>query len=263
MLSEVEAVHTAARRYCIAQADLGNPTVGVFHQLGFAVETFTPADFASLDEARERLVSAAAGCFENDRTGRPRDPTARRALEDFGEYVGGLSATELARIEPLPYRRTLSEDEGTILREELQGRWGVSSKGMFYPFDRHTNEQPPSDTQVFEGDAFLDADVQDRLRTALTVLGVSRLWELQPRIGIRGGRRSHSLAPFVRTTRDCEIELALLEPVHDECFWTGAAFEWLVYRSHEDTVTVCGARLLRALREAWPELHAFTPRWAG
>jgi hypothetical protein len=60
------------------------------------------------------------------------------------------------------------------------------------------------------------------------------------------------------------IAATLLEPVSselDETCWTDASFQWLIYASHEDTVTIAAAELLGGLRAAWPSWRDFIPYW--
>jgi len=82
MLSRVAALHTAARRYCSERSDLCRDHVleypvwdeefvilrrhcCVLDAIGDAMETFTPADSASLDEVRKLLLAAAAIAVNN------------------------------------------------------------------------------------------------------------------------------------------------------------------------------------------------------
>jgi hypothetical protein len=57
------------------------------------------------------------------------------------------------------------------------------------------------------------------------------------------------------TDTDREIDLALLEPVYTgaEGYWTDASLNWLVYASHESSVTVAGQRLLPLFQQRWPD----------
>jgi hypothetical protein len=120
---------------------------------------------------------------------------------------------------------------------------------VWYPHDRFASEEPPPHARAFNEDPFLDDELQGRLREVLAALGVSRLWELRA-----GGGDD----------KDYELDLALLEPVSgyldlDERFWTDASFEWLIYASHEETVTIVGADLLSGLQAAWPAWRSFVP----
>jgi hypothetical protein len=284
-MERVEALHVAARRYSAARAaewenrytelqaeeerarrreGVPEPTTytyspealaafpryHVLHAIEAAVEAFTPADFGSLEEAREFLAAAGAGA-ESIFTRPPTGEVEQRAMDEerelFGRYVRGLSSDELANIEPLPFRRTLATEESTRLWAELERRWGV--KGYWYPLDRAPDAERPLHTEAFNSDPFFDAQPQQYLRDALAELGVSRLWELRE----------------LDTDADKEIELEQLEPRYtgSEGYWTDDAFEWLVYASHEDSVTVAGERLLPALQRRWPDWakHGYDARY--
>ena len=272
-LEPVEALHTAARRYCVDRAaewelrysDVRSdeerarrhagvpepttysyssealdtfPRYHVLHAVQAAVEAFTPADLGSLDEARE-LLAVAAATADNLFTRPPTGETEQRAMDEerelFGRYVSDLSHEELARVEPLPFRRTLSPKESAALWAELEKRWGV--KGYWYPLDRAPEAAPPPHASAFSSDPFHGDDLQKCLRDVLSTLGATRVWELRE----------------LDTDTNNEIELALLEPVYTgaEGFWMDSSFDWLIYASHEGSVTVAGRDLLPALYEAW------------
>jgi len=274
MLSRVEALHTAARRYCIERPELWRDRIFeqpviwggeefvilrrhccVLDAIGGAVEAFTPDDSASLDEVRKLLLAAAASAVNE------LPPFERKVIQDegglFAAYLQGLSDSDLARVEPLPFRHRLSQAEGARLWAELKARWGVKRGLVWYPHDRYESEEPPHDAQVFNEDPFADDELLRRLRQVLAGLGVSRMWEL------RAWSEDH---------RVYELDPALLEPVYglgddlcddlDERYWTDASFEWLIYASHEETVTIAGAELLSGLQTAWPAWRSFVPHWA-
>src|SRR6476659_4297223 len=170
MLSKVEALHTAARRYCSEQTDmwLGNvlnqrktlhfdalhfdedsARFRVLELIEAAVEAMAPAESASLEEAREHILSAVASAV-NERAQPPMHRVERRVMKEegwrFAEYLRGLSDAELASVEPLLFRRRLSEGERARLWAELKTRWGVEGNRMWYPWG---DERPP-DAQVFD-----------------------------------------------------------------------------------------------------------------
>jgi hypothetical protein len=273
-VERIEALHTAARRYCVersatwedryvelladeerarVQAGVPKPIVysyspealetfpryNILRAIQDAVEVFTPADFNSLDEARE-LLAAAAASVESKLMPSPAGPIEECAMKEerglFADYVREVSDERLASVEPLPFRRTLRAEESARLWAELERRWGI--KGYWYPLDRAPDAEPPPDAVAFAAEPFFDDDLQRRLRSVLGGFGVSHLWELR-----EPGPES-----------DHELELELLEPVYtgSEGFWADDSFEWLVYASHELSVTIVGAKLLPALQETWP-----------
>ena len=284
-MSAVEDLHTAARRYCADRAALWSgryadlrageererrrsgipepttysyspealatfPRYNVLHAVQAAVEAFTPADFASLDEARE-LLAAAGESAENVFTRPPNGEIERRAMDEertlFADYMRGVSKDDLVEVAPLPFRRTLTSDESERLRNELKTRWGFDD--YWYPLDRPDTAEPPENAVPFSADPFFSAEVQARLRDVLAGLGVSRLWELRE----------------LDTDSDCELDLELFEPIYtgSEGTWTDNSLDWLVYASHEASVTVAGAQLLPAFQQAFPDWRdwIYAPDW--
>lgn len=62
------------------------------------------------------------------------------------------------------------------------------------------------------------------------------------------------LLDFSELDPDCEGAPELLDPIgwHSERYVTPVTMEWLVYCSHEGSVTVSGEWLLPAIRHVWP-----------
>jgi hypothetical protein len=214
------------------------PRYDVLHALQEAVEVFTPVDFGSLDKARE-LLAAAATSVEKARSPVLTGPLEQRAMNEerelFADYVRQVSDGQLASVEPLPFRRTLRSEESARLKAVLHQRWGI--QGYWYPVDRPLDgEPPPPHALAFDAQPFFADDLQRRLRSALAGLSVSRLWELRE-----------------PEASDHELDLELLEPVYTgaEGFWTDDSFDWLIYASHEQSVTIVGERLLPALQQEW------------
>jgi hypothetical protein len=285
-VSDIEALHTAARRYCADRAALWSdryaalqareaterrhqgrpepttftystealatfPRYQVLQAIQWAVEAFTAGDFASLAYARELLAEAGESA-ESVMTRAPHGEIERQAMDEertlFAEYVRELSEDELAQIEPLPFRRTLTAQESKRLWSELKSRWGI--EGFYwYPLDRPDTAEPPQDAVALGADPFFDAEVQARLRDVLANLAVSRLWELRE----------------LDTDADCELDLKLFEPIYTgaEGFWTDSSLDWLIYASHEGSVTVAGPQLLPAFQQAFPEWREwiYAPDW--
>lgn len=78
---------------------------------------------------------------------------------------------------------------------------------------------------------------------------MSRLWELRE----------------LDTDADCELDLEIFEPAYTgaEGFWTDRSFDWLIYASHEGSLTVAGRQLLPAFQQAFPQWREwiYAPWW--
>ena len=247
-MEPAEALQTAARRYCddrveqLWQAARRGQPIGIRHLVLWgirdAVELFTSFEFSSLSEARRRLVEAGEGARITGGVNIPASPTReqRREIEEetqlFSRYVRYVNEADLARVKPLPFGRTLTEAESAAIWEELRTRWGVTAH-YWYPLESGAEALVPPHTVAFD---WFDADVEERLRKVLFGLGVSRVFEL----------------PEIDAAK--EIELASVKSWRmTECFWTDASMDWVIYSSHESSITVAGQRLLPAFQEAWPD----------
>jgi hypothetical protein len=79
------------------------------------------------------------------------------------------------------------------------------------------------------------------LHKALEMRGISRVFQL------------HEFGSF---EPECEIELSVPEPAYcggREQYCMSEAVDWVVYASHESSITIAGDWLTEILREEWPE----------
>jgi hypothetical protein len=203
------------------------------------VERMTGQEFRSLEEERKLLLEAGHRAFSSLLQEFQRSPVAFAAVTDewrgFEAYMSGLDAVQLARIEPLPYRRVLAKSESEHLRQELNTRWGV--KGYWYPLakcDPHTN------VVAFHEDLWGKRDGTSLLLEAIHERAVDRCFLL------------------LEGTVDYEIARSLVDPMYrrDESFVT-SDFEWLVYSSHESSIAVAGW-LADFFRTQWRDWEAVT-----
>jgi len=269
-MDEPACLHTEARRYCQARfdewagiyADLQRKEGTHFHSMfqpgwdyseeayrtfpryRFAknarieIERLVVVPTASLSEIEARLIAAsetahASLCAEL------KNDLARQAIreeaEDFKAYVGAMTPADLAQVEPLPYRRVLEKEESDRLWGELKRVWGVGG-GYWYPL----KEGPvPPDSLAFHTDYFKSINGERLLREALQRRGVSRVFLLQE-FG----------------DPEYEIELGIFEPEYKdggEQYSMSEDVSWMVYASHESSVTVCGQWLTDSFRKLRPE----------
>lgn len=261
------ALHTAARKFCANQhshwlgeymplvesernrfgKDYSKASYSLFPRyrldeaIKVEVERTTGQQFRSIEEARKLLLEAGHRAFSSLLQEFQRSPDACVAVTDewraFEAYVSSLDAVQLARIEPLPYRRVLAKSESEQLREELYTRWGA--KGYWYPLakcDPHIN------VVAFHQELWRKRDGTSLLLHAIHERTVERCFLL------------------LEGPVDYEIGQSLLDPIYrgDESFVT-SDFDWLVYSSHESSVAVAGW-LADFFRAQWRDWEAVTYR---
>lgn len=257
-----EALHAAARRCCSERIDLWReqyarlapfdprhgysdaqeavfPRYNVLEAILVEVERLRPEELADLPDARERLCGVGQTA-QSVFTEGPHGPIEQRVIQEqrdlFCSFVDGLDAASLAEVAPLPYRRTLGEEERRALWARVERSFKFGDEPYLHPL-YPLQGGGPSDVMTFEGEAFRGHVPPGALQGILSQAGVRRLWELR------------EFGP------DREIDLCLLVPVYDACgegYWTSQALDWLIHASHEHRVTVSGAWLLARLHESWP-----------
>jgi hypothetical protein len=255
------ALHTAVRKFCASQhsrwsgeymplveagkdrlgEDYSKAAYGLFPRyrldeaIEIEIERFTGQEFRSLEQARKLLLESGSRALSSLLHEFQRSPEACVALTDewksFEAYVSSLDAIQLARIEPLPYRRVLAQSESAQLREELSARWGA--KGYWYPLSKC---DPPTNVVAFHQELWQQRDGTSLLLQATQERAIERCFV------------------FLEGPVDYEIDRSLVDPIYrgDETFVT-SDFQWLIYSSHESSIAVAGwlADFFRAQWRDW------------
>lgn len=269
-MNEATALHTAARRYCQARFsewtgiyedlqhkenwrveklfqpgwDYSDEAYRTFPRYRLAkntqieVERMVVDSGATLNETRMRLIDAsevAHASLRNELTNKLAREALRDEAGDFRAYLEALAPADLAQMEPLPYRRVLGKEESAQIWGELGEAWGI---GDGYWFPLKDGPMPP-DILAFHTDYFESIDGEVFLREALEQRGISKVFLL------------HEFGD-----PEYEIELNIYAPGYrdgGEQYSTSAQKDWMVYSSHESSITVCGRWLVNVFRAAQPE----------
>jgi hypothetical protein len=255
-----QALHATARRYCDEHytrwtekySELPNggrdgydytwaalgifPRYNVLNAIRLELDRMEPAGLPGLEETRALILEAginARDMFTDNPIG-PIDAEAMRTeREAFIEFVRRLSATDLVGVEPLPYNHVISDEESKRLWQQLRARWNIP-EGYWYPLA----ERSVDHIEAFQDRYFLEFCSSFSLRNLLASRGISRIWEL----------REHGL--------EYEQGLEIFDPYYDgtEGYWSSGDLDWIIYASHESSITV-GGWLLDEIKKAWPEWH--------
>jgi len=271
-MDDKTALHTAARRYCEdrysewAQTynelearekvqienkfkpgwDYSEEAYGVFPRyridkaIRIEVERLAPESSNSLEELRSQLFSAcdvAEARLHTELKNEIALKALREESEDYKTYIRILSEGDLLSIAPLPFRRVVADRESKELWNQLKTTWGIG-EGYWFPL---REGQTPPNVLPFHVDYFKAINGLALLRDALGQRGISRVFEL------------HEYGP---DEPDYEIELSIYEPAYrwgGEQYCTVAGMDWVVYASHESSITIGGDWLMEMLKEKWPE----------
>ena len=262
-MTPIDAIHTFARHYCIDQFKLwaeqedilsrdfrgAKPEPIYPHRLALEaileeVERKTPVNFATASEIVEwlLLVGQTAESFSTitpiHQTGSAKQMIDEERIK-FCDALRQFIEKENWSVVPLPYRRTLDELESRIIWNRMIERWDISGE-CWYPL-REVNV--PHRMLAMSASVFLDGGRLQTLHLLLAAQGVDRVWEVWECVDDRA----------------TEIELALFKPFcsFSEGYWTSENMDWLIYASHESSVTLAGDRLVAGVKSAWTDWETY------
>jgi hypothetical protein len=271
-MNAARAIHTAARRYCLQQYSLWTkryaeivrtrgergadgyhysaeelatfPRYNVLDAIRVELERLDPASLDDLNATRELLL-VAGDTAESDVTRQPISDIDERAMADereaFRRYILGLTNEDLNSVESLPYRRVLRPDESKLIWSRFRERWCISDH-YWYPLA----ETSVADIVALKTRPFEKAVPHARLQGIMTTRGIARVWELR------------EYGP------EYKQDVALFEPCYNgsEGYWSSGALDWIIYASHESSITV-GGWMVDELKTLWPSWEANVWTWTG
>src|SRR5688572_18208473 len=134
------------------------------------------------------------------------------------------------QLDAVPYRRILSTEESESIWRQLSSRWGIEDN-YWYPL---TGIEPDA-VEAFQ-DVHFDKQIgTKKLRSILASRKVGIVWEIR------------------EDDNNYEPELSVFDPYYNgaEGYWCDSTFEWIIYASHESSITI-GGWLLPEVQKAWP-----------
>jgi hypothetical protein len=270
-----DALHTTARRHCIErhafwaasyrrlQASEGATVTGVKLEYSDAayrtfprflvwwamldeIERMEARSVPGLDQLREKLAAAGRRAH-TPLTANPELPMAALAAmteerEAFASFVQSVPQSQLDSVGPLDLRRVLGADEIQQLWEQLNARWSAKKAHYWWPLREGT---APRDVVAFHTD-WLNEQRLRVVRELLIARGIDRAWELRE-FGEWGAERAVSSMEFDYTG--------------EEGYWASLSSDWVIYASHESSITLAGEWLVASFRQRFPECEQFF--WEG
>jgi len=260
--SDAQKLHAAARQYLINRHEYWTEkyarlVAGVERQWGWTysneelsvfprynvlsailvkVESFDPSHFISVEEARNAILTAAQSAesmFTQGSIGPIQSKVMAEEREEFRLFIEKYSEGNMVEEEPLFYRRVLSKDESDEVWDKLQFRWGIGRREYWYPLTQRTNQN----IEAFQDKALDKAVTPDGLRAILANHGLTRVFELR------------------EYGAEYELDLSVaFDPYYNgaEGYWCSEQADWIIYASHESSITV-GGWPLEEIKHIWPD----------
>jgi hypothetical protein len=159
-------------------------------------------------------------------------------IRRFCKFTDQLSEEDSSLVEPLFYKRILSVEESNSIREKLRMCWEITEH-YWYPLTLHKRD----DIEAFEN-AYFEKEVgTEKLQEILRRRGVENVWEIR------------------EYGANYELEPSVFEPYYSgaEGYWCDGNFDWIIYASHESSITIGGWLLpeVQAVWSSWKE-HLWT-----
>lgn len=249
-MTQTEQIVTLARRFCIEKIlywtdyykktrtgnnlpyDYSKHDYNVFpcYQTAEAIlrgiESLVGKQFDSIDQCKSEIKKLGKTSESHFTTGK-LNGLQGKAIEDtrqqFIDFVEQITVEQLDNVDPLPYRRTLLENEASTVRQELNKHWNFDG-GYWEPLT--TCSPKPF---VFYNKKNLNEDDFKKIKNIIIGYSNNRIYEIS------------------ETRYDYEIDNSEFEADCYEIIYTDKKFEWIIYGSHEGTIAFGGEWLLTEL----------------
>lgn len=222
-----------ARQYCIERSAQykqqyfkAGMTGFVFYkylatdELLYWVETLIDKDFDNDDTCVRALISFT-NHFTSDSLTSPPNALAKKYVNDEKQnYIGYVSKlTSNCRPISLPYSRTITGEEKIHIREKLAERWNYHVGSYWDPLNETTKDET-----LFIMHKYMAQHQQDLSKSILNVYG----WIFRYGEG------------FIERYECVQADWLNFEYSGRETIYTNRDTTWVIYLSHEGTVTFAG-----------------------
>lgn len=216
------------------------PRYNVLSAILAGVETFTGNTTLALEECRSKLVEIG-NTANNALTSGEQNAIEQQAITEerdkFIDHINNLNRDSLVQQEPLPYRRRLDKFESKKIRKVLQKQWGFN--GDYWDPLEKLSPQPV----VFLLKLNITDEDYAQIIAAVHQKATDTIYEID------------------EDGNDAEVALSSFHPDCYETIYCDAGFEWIVYGSHESTVTFGGNWLIDFVNHLFKDRKEILNYW--
>jgi hypothetical protein len=216
------------------------PRYNVLSAILDKVETLVGQNSSDIKTIKQQLTDIGSSANSPFTTGEQND-TAKNAMQEerkkFIHFIENLTVNDLQTIEPLPYRRRLTEVESGQVRQALLEHWNFHGN-YWEPLE----ELSPKPNIFLMKDNIADSDYEHIIE------------EIHK-------HADNKLFEITEDGSDAEIEFGLFHPDCYETIYCDKSYDWIVYGSHEGTVAFGGSWLLDFVRRLYAERQDKLNKW--
>lgn len=201
------------------------PRYNVLNAILLDVETLDSDNLPTFHELQELLGIAGATAstgFSYTESNAIARRSEREERQLFADALRNAVQNGIPEQRPLFYRRTLKVAEADELRTRLRNVWGITGS-YWYPIDAKTH---PS-LVALELENIDETALQNRIKGFFKDNAIQRIWELR-----EFDRENYRIEAGVND---------LFYGTGGEGYWTSDEDDWIVYCSHEGTMTLGGS----------------------
>jgi hypothetical protein len=126
------------------------------------------------------------------------------------------------------------------VRDKLKEKWSIGYRDYWSPLNGDIRE----DTEFFNYQIFQKEFGMEKLGRLISDLGHTNIYELN------------------EANDDEKVGVIEMEDYSGrELYYTNEDCDWVVYLSHENTITIAGPSLLHALKIKWTDWNKYARRW--
>lgn len=198
--------------------------------------------YASLAVCREALIhigNEAQSPFTESEDNAIEKAAIRDERDKFVRFIQTITPEALSQVAPLPYRRRLNEKEKEAVKQQLLERWNYDNE-----YWDPVVEKSPAEVIFLPKAEITTADYQSIIHF-LDQHAATHLLEV--------------------TEEDIYTAIAQSEIQFNsyETMYCDSRYNWLIYISHESTITFAGDLLLLFIRQHFKEREALFNQWPG
>ena len=216
------------------------PRYNVLSAILDKTETLVGQSHLNFENCQQELKNISLIANSPFTTGEQND-IAIKAMQDerqkFIEFIEKVGTEDLNTIEPLPYRRRLTNQESEQVRQSLLEKWNFQGN-YWEPLE----ELSPEPTIFLMKDNIADTDYE-KIIEEIHKHADKKLFEI------------------TEDGSDAEIELYLFHPDCYETIYCDTSYNWIVYGSHESTVAFGGTWLLDFIRRLYANRQNQLNKW--
>lgn len=204
------------------------------------IESLVGKTFVSTQDCKieiQRLGRISQSHFTTGKLNGLQGKAIEDARQKFIDFIDNITVEQLDNVEPLPYRRTLLENEANAVREKLNKHWNFDG-GYWEPLTPCS----PKPFVFYDKENLTKVDFK-KIKEIVLSYPNSRIYEIS------------------ETRYDYEIDKSEFEADCYEIIYTDKNFEWIVYGSHEGTIAFGGEWLLSELDRQLSDKFELKNKW--